>query len=100
MSVVDHPSHGDSLCGPDAAPEGRGRLAGGVSHRLGQAKILSPGRGAAHRSGSNAAYNLHRDRDEHARIKSVECRPSGAISFSTSTGGSRHRLISVDPPGR
>ena len=41
----------------DVAPEGRGRLAGGVSHRLGRLSVISPGRGVAHRFASTPFHS-------------------------------------------
>ena len=63
------------------SPKGRGRLAGGVSHRLGQNKCISPGRGAAHRSAPTPFAIFIGIGTQCARTKSVECRPSRANSL-------------------
>lgn len=68
--------------GGDSALEGRKKLAGGVSHRIRPSLIMEPRRGAG-REGISAPPPL-----------------LGLMrKDGWNSGGSRHRLISMVPPG-
>jgi hypothetical protein len=77
------------------APEGPWKSAGGPSHRAG-AKENPALKGR--RKGANARGTLASSKTPRSRASSGG--PPGRNSPSTGSGGSRHRLISVAPPGR
>lgn len=68
--------------GGESAPEGRKKLADGVSHRSRPSLVREPRKGAG-REGLSALPPL----------------PGLMRKKEPSSGGSRHRLISVVPPG-
>ena len=75
----------------------------GVSHRLVRTTTnISPGEGASLTATANAAYHVpSTERTQSLWRRALSAAPAGAdSSFFDQTGGVRHRLISVDPPGR